>query len=130
YSQGPWDQGTDQQGYQLDYTPAELYRVAINDIDAHCQDAFGKAFADLDTDEQDDLLHKIEDGDIDLEHVPSDVFFEFLWQNTMEGFLSDPMYGGNRNFVGWELIGFPGPRYNYVDEVTKHGEPYDRPTVG
>ena len=32
-----------------------------------------------------------------------------LLQNTVEGFLADPMYGGNRDFVGWKLIGFPGP---------------------
>ena len=37
-----------------------------------------------------------------------------LWQNTQEGFFADPLYGGNRDFAGWKLIGFPGPRYNYV----------------
>ena len=30
-----------------------------------------------------------------------------LWQNTNEGFFADPMYGGNRDFAGWKLIGLP-----------------------
>jgi gluconate 2-dehydrogenase gamma chain len=50
--------------------------------------------------------------------------------NTRNGFLSDPIYGGNRDFAGWKLLGFPGPRYNYVDEITRYGVPYDEPTVG
>ena len=57
-------------------------------------------------------------------------FFDMLWQNTKEGFFADPMYLGNRNFVGWKLIGFPGPRYNYVDEIEHYGERYALPTVG
>jgi len=53
-----------------------------------------------------------------------------LWQNTQEGYLADPMYGGNRDFAGWKLIGFPGPRYNYVAEIGQFGKPYTLPTVG
>lgn len=40
------------------------------------------------------------------------------------------MYGGNRDFAGWKLIGFPGPRYNYVREISQYGQPYDLPPVG
>jgi gluconate 2-dehydrogenase gamma chain len=40
------------------------------------------------------------------------------------------MYGGNRNFVGWKLIGFPGPRYNYVAEIDQYGKHYAMPTIG
>jgi gluconate 2-dehydrogenase gamma chain len=40
------------------------------------------------------------------------------------------MYGGNRNFAGWKLVGFPGPRYNYVSEIEQYGKPYTLPTVG
>jgi gluconate 2-dehydrogenase gamma chain len=53
-----------------------------------------------------------------------------LWQNTGEGFFADPMYGGNRDFAGWKLVGFPGPRYNYVNEIEQYGKPYTLPTVG
>ena len=36
-------------------------------------------------------------------------FFPLLVVHTRQGFLADPIYGGNRDRVGWEAIGFPGP---------------------
>jgi len=38
-------------------------------------------------------------------------FFDLLLQTPIEGFFSDPIYGGNRDMIGWKLIGFPGARY-------------------
>jgi gluconate 2-dehydrogenase gamma chain len=131
YMQGPWKKGSETQGYQLKLTPAALYRAAIADIDAHAHAANqGKAFAELDANAQDALLHALEDGKVDLAHAPAKTFFKMLLQNTTEGFLADPMYRGNRDFIGWKLIGFPGPRYNYVAEIEQHGKRYGQPTVG
>lgn len=131
YRDGPWMQGTEQQGYQLKETPAQLYREAIAGIDEWCRQQFqGKTYAELPTEQQDKILHDMDDNKIKVEDVPIQAFFSMLWQNTQEGFLADPMYGGNRDFVGWKLIGFPGPRYNYVDEITQYGKPYAAPTVG
>ncbi|MBN8728714.1 MAG: gluconate 2-dehydrogenase subunit 3 family protein [Xanthomonadales bacterium] len=117
------------QGYQLKQTPAELYRDAIAAIDQHCQQQSGKPFAQLSSAQQDDLLHQLEAGKVDLGELPGDTFFALLWQNTQEGFLADPVYEGNRDFAGWKLIGFPGPRYNYVYDIEKHGQRYDAPYV-
>ena len=36
-------------------------------------------------------------------------FFPLLVLHTRQGFLADPIYGGNRDRVGWDVIGFPGP---------------------
>ena len=130
YMQGPWATGTPEQGYQLKLTPGELYQTATRDVNAWCQKKHGKAFAGLSEAEQDDVLHGLESGDVELPDVPAKVFFAMLWNNTVEGFLSDPMYGGNRNFAGWKLVGFPGPRYNYVSEIEQYGKPYALPTVG
>ena len=131
YMQGPWREGTQQQGYQLKITPAELYRAAIADVNDYCSKSFGgKRFADLDGATQDKVLQGLEKGDVKLARVPARQFFDMLWQNTQSGFLADPMYGGNRDFAGWKLIGFPGPRYNYVAEIGQHGKPYGMPTVG
>jgi hypothetical protein len=30
--------------------------------------------------------------------------------HTRQGMFGDPYYGGNTNFVGWDLIGYPGVR--------------------
>lgn len=44
-------------------------------------------------------------------------FLQILVVLTLEGFLCDPLYGGNRDGVGWKLVGFqprsPGPRAPY-----------------
>jgi gluconate 2-dehydrogenase gamma chain len=131
YMQGPWKHGTEEQGYQLKLTPAQLYRATIQAIDDHCRRTFDKkTFAELAAADQDKVLQGLEKGDIELAEAPGREFFHMLWQNTQEGFLADPLYGGNRNFAGWKLVGFPGPRYNYVNEIEQYGKPYAQPTVG
>ncbi|HET6545326.1 MAG TPA: gluconate 2-dehydrogenase subunit 3 family protein [Rhodanobacteraceae bacterium] len=130
YMNGPWSEGTKEQGYQSKLSPAEMYRAAIAEIEQHCEQKYHKRFAQLDSGEQDNLLHALENGELDLAHAPAGDFFTLLLQNTQEGFLADPMYGGNRDFAGWNLIGFPGPRYNYVDEIAQYGKRYALPTVG
>lgn len=131
YMQGPWKEGTTQQGYQLKLTPAELYRIAIEDVDVYCRRTFGnRPFAELDGATRDKVLKGLEHGEIELARVPAKQFFAIFWQNVQEGFLADPMYGGNRDFAGWKLVGFPGARYNYVDEIEKYGERYTEPPVG
>ena len=39
--------------------------------------------------------------------VPVDFAWELFFM-TWSGFLTDPLYGGNRNMVGWNLVGFNG----------------------
>lgn len=130
YMHGPWRDGSDAQGYQLRLTPAQLYRTAIRDIDDHARSRHAnKAFAELDATTQDDVLHAIDKGELELPNAHVHTFFDMLVQNTVEGFLADPIYGGNRDFVGWKLIGFPGPRYNYVAEIEQYGKSYDMPFV-
>lgn len=131
YMQGPWKDGTKQQGYQSEQTPAELYRAAIRRIDTHCRQQYSdKVFAALSGADQDRVLQGLEKGEIKFDDVDAKQFFDLLLQNTTEGFLADPMYGGNRNFAGWRLIGFPGPRYNYMEEITQYGKRYTLPPVG
>lgn len=130
YMEGPWHKGTEQQGYQSRLTPAQLYRVGIKDVDQHCQHAFNRRFAELAAADQDNVLKSLEKGEIELPNAAAKTFFDMLLQNTNEGFFADPIYGGNRDFIGWKLAGFPGPRYNYVEEIEQYGKPYTQPTVG
>lgn len=130
YMQGPWREGTPGQGYQLKLTPAQLYRDAIRAIDEDVRRQHGgKAFAQLDAGAQDKALEAMEKGELKANGAPVTQFFDLLVQNTLEGFLADPMYGGNRDFIGWKLLGFPGPRYNYVAEIERYGTKYDAPFV-
>jgi gluconate 2-dehydrogenase gamma chain len=126
YRSGPWQPGTPSQGYQLPYTPAELFRTALRAID---QELAQTPFAGRNPDEQDRYLKTLEAGGKDLGGVPSDVFFAHLWQCTVEGFFSDPVYGGNRDMVSWRMIGFPGAYASYYDLVDQHGIKLDRPPM-
>ena len=42
----------------------------------------------------------------------------------MEGFFADPIYGGNRDKIGWQLVGFPGVAAVYSEFIDKHNVPY------
>lgn len=131
YMQGPWAKGLPTQGYQSRYTPAQMYRVAIADIDvAVGRGHDGATFSKLAAADQDRVLSQLEAGQLALGSADGKGFFQLLLQNTLEGFFSDPIYGGNRDMVGWRLIGFPGARYDNRPYVTRHGEPYPLPPVG
>jgi gluconate 2-dehydrogenase gamma chain len=125
YRQGPHAEGTPQQGYQSPLTPQEVYRAAIADVNAACAKQYGKSFDKLAAAQQDEVLHALEDGKFPLEAVPARLFFSLLLDNTIEGFFSDPIYGGNRDKIGWKLVGFPGVAAVYTQHIEKHGVPYD-----
>jgi gluconate 2-dehydrogenase gamma chain len=131
YMLGPWPEGDEQQGPQSRMTPAETYRAGIRAVDDYCREKFGgKSFHELGPDDQDKVLTSLEKGEAQLQGIKAKGFFAMLLQNTTEGFFADPLYGGNRDMVGWKLIGFPGARYDHRDVVDKHGQPYTQPPVG
>ncbi|HBT32163.1 MAG TPA: hypothetical protein DEB15_04670 [Pusillimonas sp.] len=129
YRSGPWQQGEPTQGYQLPFTPAELFRTALRGIQTHVKEHHDAAFDALSPEKQDAYLTLLQDGDIDLEGVPSNVFFESLWGMTLEGFFSDPIYGGNKDMISWKMIGFPGAHANFYDLVDKHGIAFQREPI-
>lgn len=125
YRSGPWRPGTPAQGYQLPFTPAELFRTSIDAINKELSQA-GTPFTTMSSEQQDAYLARLESGGKDLGGVPSNVFFEHLWECAIEGFFSDPVYGGNRDMVAWRMIGFPGAYASYYDLVDQHGIKIDR----
>jgi gluconate 2-dehydrogenase gamma chain len=130
YMRPPFMPGTPQQGFQSPQTPADLYRTGLAALDGYCRSGFvGKRFAELGPGQQDKILVGLEKGSIELPGVDGPSFFEQLLQNAMEGFFADPIYGGNRDMIGWRLIGFPGARYDYRDHLATFDAPYDRPPV-
>jgi len=131
YMQGPWSAGQPTQGWQTRLTPAGLYRAGIKAVDAAvARESRGASFARLTASDQDAFLQRLEKGDVALDGVDAKAFFAQLLQNTLEGFWSDPIYGGNKDMAGWKLIGFPGARYDQSEYVAQHGQPYPLPPVG
>lgn len=128
YLKGPWDPDAPyEQGYQLKYFPADLYHVAIAEIRGYVRKQHSnKEFWDLSSDDMDKALKAIESGEAQLSSIPSEVFFETLLANTIEGYFCDPAYGGNRDMVSWRMIGFPGAYAQYVGLVDQFGVDYTR----
>ena len=125
YRMGPYAEGTPQQGYQSPLTPQEVFRVAIREINHH----LGRPFEKLAAKEQDEVLKNLDEGKLALESVPSRFFFNLLLEATIDGFFADPIYGGNRDKMGWKLVGFPGVAAVYTTLVDKHGVPYNAEPV-
>jgi len=69
-------------------------------IDEYAKRVHGAPLAELSTDKRDQVLNEMVD-------TP---FFSRARRLTLEGMFSDPYYGGNKNFAGWDLIRYPGPR--------------------
>jgi gluconate 2-dehydrogenase gamma chain len=124
YRSGPWALGTPSQGYQLPFTPSELFRVSLRAINRDLER--GTPFHEMASDVQDAYLKSLESGAHDLNGVPSAVFFDIFLKMTVEGFFSDPVYGGNRDMVAWRMIGFPGAYADYYEAIDKHGEKFVR----
>jgi gluconate 2-dehydrogenase gamma chain len=118
YRSGPWQPGAPSQGYQLPFTPAELFRTAIDAIN---KELAATPFTKMSPEQQDEYLRALDAGGKDLGGVPSEIFFGHLFESTLEGFFSDPVYGGNRNMIGWRMIGFPGAYASFYDLVDQHG---------
>jgi gluconate 2-dehydrogenase gamma chain len=131
YMRPPFAEGTPQQGPQSPMTPATRYRRSLAALDRHCRAAFAnKPFREIPDERKDALLGELQHNTTQLEGVSGKGFFELLLRNTKEGFFADPVYGGNRDLVGWKMIGFPGARYDYRDWVERHSQRYPLPPVG
>ena len=91
-----------------------LYRGGLAALDAVAVLRFEKKFVELESSDQDAVLIDIDAGTASewtLKEVPSSLFFETARQHTIIAFLADPSYGGNRDFAGWKVSGYPGPRH-------------------
>ena len=125
YLQGPFQPDAPATlGYQLRYTPRELYRSGIAGANNACRTAWSKVFADLSPDQQDRFLASLEKNQAQLSGPPAAAFFAQLLENTHEGYFADPLYGGNRGMAAWKWIGFPGARADFTDWIDQAGKEY------
>ena len=106
-----------------------LYRDGVRTLDDLSREAYGASFAALSTDQQDSVLGRLEGGTLadadeqvdeksslggappSNQPVTTDGlgFFDSLVLHVRQGFYADPVYGGNRDRIGWKVIGYPGP---------------------
>jgi gluconate 2-dehydrogenase gamma chain len=79
---------------------------SLANVEAHVQAEHGIRFVQLSDDQQDAVLNEMEEG-----RALDGAFFRLVLAHTLEGMFCDPRWGGNKDFVGWKLIDYPGPRY-------------------
>ncbi len=104
YTQPPFESGPPELGYQDQATPRQIYRQGLPLLRGFDR------LVHMDQAAQDDALRKIENTQ----------FFSLLRTHVIEGMFCDPMHGGNKDMIGWQLIGFPGPRMSFEAEVDQY----------
>ncbi|WP_204352697.1 gluconate 2-dehydrogenase subunit 3 family protein [Salinicola halophilus] len=131
YMEGPYVlDGSPDLGFQYPYTPREVYQKGIAMTQAYCQQQHGKRFEQLDGDAQDRVLQALEANDVDFaslgetQKLEASEFFASLLSNTKEGYLADPIHGGNKHMASWKMVGFPGARASFRDWVDQHNVEY------
>lgn len=105
----------------------DKYSIGLADLNSRAQIMKGRRFSSLASDDQDALLTAIE-------KTPAE-FFDLIRTHTIQGTFGDPFYGGNANFIGWNLLGYPGTRTTVsadLQRLDKRSEPsgksaYDYP---
>ncbi|WP_179193751.1 gluconate 2-dehydrogenase subunit 3 family protein [Acetobacter malorum] len=111
-------------GYQLPYSPQQIYKVGLAGVIAWVQQTHQAAFETLAPEVQDSILTALEQNATQFDALPAATFFEQLRSDTIEGAFADPLHGGNRHMAGWLMMGFPGARGDYMDWVDRYDTPY------
>jgi len=87
----------------------DFYRRGLAQLDAFCRKTYREPFSQLDAARQDAVITALEEGTaIGFTWPTAQEFFNTIRTHTMEGMFADPIYGGNKEFAGWRLVGFPG----------------------
>jgi hypothetical protein len=110
----------------------DFYRRGLAQLDAYCHTTYSHTFKGLSAQQQDAVVAALEEGKATGFTWPSaQAFFNTLRTHTMEGMFADPLYGGNKDFAGWRLIGFPGAQMFYSSADMQSKQAFARaPMIG
>lgn len=86
------------------------YTAGLASLDRYATSSRGKRFLDLSNTDKDSVLIDVETGAATGFTGSSAQFFALVLNHTRQGMFGDPYYGGNANFAGWDLLGYPGVR--------------------
>jgi gluconate 2-dehydrogenase gamma chain len=110
----------------------DFYRRGCAALEDHCRKTYSRSFAQLTTAQQDAVINTMVEGKAAGFTWPtSQQFFNMLRTHTMEGMFADPVYGGNKDFAGWRLVGFPGAQPVFTAADMESREAFTRgPILG
>lgn len=97
-----------------------LITEGLQQLDGVASARFGQTFTQLSAPDQDELLVSMEAGTLET-FTTAQALFNRLYRLTLEGMFSDPYYGGNANYAGWDLIGYPGAVLGSSTDMQKMG---------
>jgi gluconate 2-dehydrogenase gamma chain len=98
------------------------YRRGLAALNAYSQSQYSAKFSDLSSSQQDSVLTDMQSGKARGFYAPGAAeFFGMMLKHVDEGTFCDPLYGGNRNLVGWKLIGYPGAQGAYGENNMQIG---------
>lgn len=86
------------------------YAAGLAAVDQYARSTRGASFVKSSPEDQDAVLTDMENNTATGFTPSSATFFNLVREHTLEGMFCDPYYGGNANFVGWDLLGYPGVR--------------------
>jgi gluconate 2-dehydrogenase gamma chain len=108
----------------------DFYRRGLAQLDAYCRATYKQSFTQLDAAKQDEVIGALEQGKAGGFTWPSArEFFNVVRTHTMEGMFADPIYGGNRDFAGWRLVGFPGAQGNFTAVDLQNKQTFSRAPI-
>jgi len=110
----------------------DVYRRGLAQLDAYCQTTHKESFAQLPAARQDEVISALETGKATGFTWPTaQEFFNTVRTHTMEGMFADPIYGGNKDFAGWRLVGFPGAQAIFTPADMQNTKAFARaPMIG
>ena len=110
----------------------DFYRRGLAQLDAHCRKTYNEPFLRLEAVRQDEVITALDEGKATGFTWPTaQEFFNTLRTHTMEGMFADPVYGGNKDFAGWRLVGFPGAQAIFTTTDMQSKQAFTRaPIIG
>ncbi|HJF33235.1 MAG TPA: gluconate 2-dehydrogenase subunit 3 family protein [Sporosarcina psychrophila] len=106
------------QGGQTKMLRKDLFPAGLQALNTYSVKQYEKKFTELETAEQDAVLTDFSEGKTTVyKGVSSTEFFNLLRSLTMEGVYADPLYGGNKEMLGWKMRKYPGSRMTYLQEI-------------
>jgi gluconate 2-dehydrogenase gamma chain len=99
----------------------QAYTAGLAAVERYARRVKGTSFVKLPPGDRDELLSEMESGAATGFTLNSAIFFDLVRNHALQGMFCDPFYGGNANFVGWDLLGYPGVRTAVMPEQQRMG---------
>ena len=109
------DDALERYGFQGSQTPQEFYRAGLAALDNYAMSSIGVAFDAATPEQQDHIIEELATGTASGFDSPKPKpFFKRVRKDTIRAVFSDPAYGGNQDFAGWRLVGYPGAQRGWT----------------